>query len=113
MTNMIQTQIMHNHSIPVTIQQLTRHMPRHIIIDLGKVLRRIHQHYIPTTYAHVQETDRNKETARAVRALEEVWEQLQPRIIAVHDQFSRPVSVPLGFDLREPRVLCGECGCCV
>lgn len=38
MPNMIQTQIMHNHSIPVVIQHLARHMPRHIIIDFGEIL---------------------------------------------------------------------------
>jgi len=38
MPNMIQAQIMHNHSIPVTVQQLIRNMPRHIIVNLREIL---------------------------------------------------------------------------
>lgn len=58
----------------------------------------------------VQETDRNKETARPVCPLEEVWKELQPRIVAVHDQFPLFVPKALGFDLREPSVLRCKCG---
>lgn len=35
---MIQAQIMHNHRIPITIQQLLGHMPCHIIIDFREIL---------------------------------------------------------------------------
>jgi hypothetical protein len=38
MPNMIQPKIMHNHSIPILIQQLIRHMSRHIVINLSKIL---------------------------------------------------------------------------
>jgi hypothetical protein len=36
--DMVQTQIMHNHGIPVTIQQLSRHMPCHVIVHFGEIL---------------------------------------------------------------------------
>ena len=38
MPNMIQTQIMQDHRIPVSIAQLLRNMSRHIVIHLGEVL---------------------------------------------------------------------------
>ena len=36
--DMVQTQVMHDHGVPVAVEQLTRHMPRHIGIDFSKVL---------------------------------------------------------------------------
>jgi hypothetical protein len=39
MSNMIQAQIMHDHGIPVTVQQLIRNMSRHIVVNFGEVLR--------------------------------------------------------------------------
>ena len=44
MPDMIQPQIMQYHRIPISISQLLRNMPRHIIIHLGKVL------HITSTY---------------------------------------------------------------
>jgi hypothetical protein len=38
MPNMIQAEVMHDHSIPVTIEQLIRNMSRHIIVHLGEIL---------------------------------------------------------------------------
>jgi hypothetical protein len=37
--NMIQAQIMQNHCIPISIAQLARNMPRHILIHFGKILQ--------------------------------------------------------------------------
>ena len=54
-------------------------------------------------------TDRNKETACPICPLKEVWKQLQPGIVAVHDQLSMPIPELLRLDLGEPGVLCCEC----
>jgi hypothetical protein len=54
-------------------------------------------------------TDRNKKTARPIRSLEEVWKQLQPCVVTVHDQLALAVVKVLSFDLREPSVLCRKC----
>ena len=40
MTNMIKSQIMHNHSIPVITKKLFRNMTSNIIINFRKVLCR-------------------------------------------------------------------------
>lgn len=55
-------------------------------------------------------TNRNKETACSICALEEVWEQLQPSVVAIHDEL--PVAI-LGLfraHLRKPCILCRESG---
>ena len=38
MTNMIQTQEMHNHTIPITVVKFCRQMPCHVRINLGEIL---------------------------------------------------------------------------
>jgi hypothetical protein len=38
MPNVIQPQIVHNHRVPVTVQQLVRNMPRHIVIHFREIL---------------------------------------------------------------------------
>jgi hypothetical protein len=99
---------MQDHGVPITIQQLARNMPRHVIIDLCEILHTRtskSQQSIWFIYNSGRSTDRNKETARPLGALEEVGKQLQPRVVAVHDQLAA-----LGFDLREPRVLRAERG---
>lgn len=55
-------------------------------------------------------TDRYKEAACAIGALKHVREELQPGVIAVHDQLSFPIIIVLRLDLREPRVLCRKGG---
>jgi len=72
------------------------------------------QHFIPPMYTGwAFRTDRNKKTARPIRALKEVRKQLQPRVVAIHDQLALAVVEVLGFDLREPCVLRAERGGCV
>lgn len=55
-------------------------------------------------------TDRNKETGCPICTLEEVGEELQPRVVAVHDQLALAAAKVLGSDLREPCILRAECG---
>jgi hypothetical protein len=109
MPNMIQTEIMQNHSIPITIPQLLGNMPRHIVIHFCKVLQyNINKILIVSIYSDraMVATNRNEEATRPVRTRKEVWKELQPRIIAVHDQ---PPAL-FRFQLREPCVLGRERG---
>ena len=118
MPDMIQAQIMQNHSIPIRTQQLPGNMPRNIIIDFGKVLqsarseKKDHRTKNPKSIESPNlrrgpaTTYRNKETARPIRTREEVWEQLQPRVVAVHDELA---PIP-GFQLCEPGILRRERG---
>jgi hypothetical protein len=39
MPNMVETQIVHNHRVPIIVQQFFRHMARHIIVHLGEILQ--------------------------------------------------------------------------
>lgn len=55
-------------------------------------------------------TDRNKEAACPIGALKHVREELQPGVVAVHDQLPSPIVIVLCFDLREPCILCRESG---
>lgn len=50
-------------------------------------------------------TDRDKKAARSVCALEDIGKELQPSIIAVHDQLPFAIFKVLCFDLREPCIL--------
>jgi hypothetical protein len=53
MPNMIQTEIMQDHRIPIAIQQLLRNMSRHIIIHFRKVLaRRKQKSTLNSCYIH-------------------------------------------------------------
>lgn len=54
-------------------------------------------------------TDRDKKAARSVCALEDIWKELQPGIIAVHDQLPFAIFKVLCLDLRKPSVLSREC----
>lgn len=58
-------------------------------------------------------TDRDKEAARSICALEDVGKELEPGVITVHDQLSFASFKVFGLDLREPCVLRCECGCSV
>jgi len=51
-------------------------------------------------------TDRNEKASCPIRANKKVWEEFQPRIIAVHDQ----LAVLFRIKLRKPGVLRRECG---
>lgn len=50
-------------------------------------------------------TDRDKKAARSICALKNIWKELQPGIIAVHDQLPFAIFKVLCSDLREPCVL--------
>lgn len=54
-------------------------------------------------------TDRNEKARRPICALKKVWKQLQPRIVAVHDQ------LPSFFcpQLCEPGILRSKCRRCI
>lgn len=71
------------------------------------------QYFIAPIYNGTLMTDRNKETSRSICALEDIWEELQPGIITVHDQLAFSIFIVLCLDLREPCVLCCESRCSV
>jgi len=64
------------------------------------------QHSIAPIYSSgTHMTDRNEEAACPIGALKHVREELQPGVVAVHDQLSFPIIIGLRLDLREPGVL--------
>ncbi len=96
---------MQDHSIPVIIQQLLWNMPRHVVVNFCEILVHEDQLSITPMYSRMLQTDRNKETSSPVRSFEEVWKQLQPRVVSIHDELALPGVKLLFFDLREPCIL--------
>jgi len=97
MSNVVKPKVMQDHSIPVTIQKLSGNMPCHIVVNLSKVLPLVSQFY-SSTYTGIATgtTDRNEKARRPIGAAESVWKQLEPRVVAVHDQFPALLRLQLG-----------------
>ena len=69
------------------------------------------QHFIAPIYSSgTLMTDRNEEAACPIGALKHVRKELQPGVVAVHDQLAFLVTIVLCLDLRKPCVLRSECG---
>ena len=60
-------------------------------------------------YNRMLQTDRNKETSCPICPLEEVWKQLQPRVITIHDQLALAGLKLLCSNLCEPCILSCKC----
>lgn len=103
-TNMVQAKVVQDHSIPVIPLQLVGDMPGDIIVHLGEVLYSSAFALTPDTL--IQATYRHEKATRPIRAIKHARKQLQPCIIAIHDQLSGTSGAHLG----QPGILVGQTG---
>lgn len=104
---MIEAKIVKNHQAPVVALKFSSNVPGNIVVDLGEVLAQTSA-YVSHSWRYGPrecETYRDEEARRAIMAVKGVREQLQPGIIAVHEELPHA----LGFDLSQPRVLSSKC----
>lgn len=101
---MVKTKVVQDHSGPIILDKLLRYMSRHVVVHLGKILRiNISPHSLEST-RFLRKSYRYEEAGRTVGTLEETREQLEPRIISIHDQFT----LRLRLHLCKPRILRGK-----
>ena len=104
MPYMVQAEIMHDHAIPISLFEFRGDMSRHIVINFSEVLM---SHDLAFIYhslvymAPTRSTDRNEKARSPVCPRKGAGEELQPRVITVHDQLAiRPP-----FQLAWPSIL--------
>lgn len=107
MSNVVETEVVHDHPIPVVVFQFGRYMSRNIEVYFGEVLYRNEKWYtqlwtLLMSLPGPVSTDRNEERTRAILPSEESFrgEEFQPCVVAVEDQLAAFLA-----DLREPGVL--------
>ena len=118
MPNMIETEVMHDHGIPIRSCELGVDIACDVVVDFGEILLARETKNQCSAYAIFKgmrlstevgggRTDRNEEAARTIGTLEDgvTREQLEPRIVAVEYE-----TAAAGADLRKPRVLRRERG---
>lgn len=107
MANVVQSQIVHEHAIPIILAKLCSKVPRDVVVHFDKVLEsHLMSCYSCAMYRQRGTTDRNKEARSTVCSCESFRKQFQPSIITIHRQF--PARFVL--QLRQPRVLMCQIG---
>lgn len=95
MANMIEAEIMHYHGIPVSITHFLGYMPGDIVVDFSKILCPGSVDIVPTR-RKIGYSYRDKEACSPIMSVEHVRKQLQPCVVAVHDQSTARLSFQLG-----------------
>ena len=107
MANVVKSQVVHEHTIPITLAKLHGKMPRDVVVYFGKVLEfHLMSCYSSTMYRRRGTTDRNKEARSTVCSCKSSRKQFQPSIITIHCQ----LPAWLVLQLCQPCILMREIG---
>lgn len=103
-SDMVQSEIVQHHCVPVVVLELLGDMPGDIVVDLGKVLPLS----VLSTPSPAQErgTYRNEKARGSIQAVKCAGKQLQPSVVSVHEQLAGI----LCLHLSQPGVLGRQSG---